>query len=111
MKERQITPNRFGQADQLAFMASRPFRIWQLRATPRPRTGWLAASARREWERRSSSKRTVEFDRTSTSTNILMRLLQSNAMAQHGLNLREVLRGNKIGIEDLEVIYSPFFEA
>ena len=32
-------------------------------------------------------------------------------MAQHGLNLRDVLRGSKIGIEDLEVIYSPFFEA
>ena len=42
---------------------------------------------------------------------LLMRLLQSNAMAQHGLNLRDVLRGSKIGIEDLEVIYSPFFEA
>ena len=47
----------------------------------------------------------------SQAPTFLMRLLQSNAMAQHGLNLRDVLRGNKIGIEDLEVIYSPFFEA
>ena len=41
----------------------------------------------------------------------LMRLLQSNAIAQHGLNLRDVLRSSKIGIEELDVIYSPFFEA
>ena len=42
---------------------------------------------------------------------LLMRLLQSNAMAQHGLNVPDVVRGSKIAIEDLEVIYSPFFEA
>lgn len=40
-----------------------------------------------------------------------MRLLQSNAMAQHGLNLKDVLQDSKVDIEDLEVIYSPFFEA
>ena len=42
---------------------------------------------------------------------LLMRFLQRYGLTQHGLNLHELLNARPIGINDLEVIYSPFFDA
>ena len=40
-----------------------------------------------------------------------MRVLQRYSLVQHGLNLADVLRANKVSCDHVESIYSPFFDA
>ena len=47
----------------------------------------------------------------SWSPNWQMRLLQRYNLVQHGLNFNDVFRHNNLNINQVEVIYSPFFDA
>ena len=99
------------RADQPAVLAAWTFRFQQLCAASGASVGWLALAVRGDGQGQLVPASQWTTDSPPWAPALPMRFLQRYSLVQHGLDLPGLLQLHGLAADQLEGIYSPFFDA